>query len=59
MPTASPLYCTLPPSVSPVTGSVNTTMYSRQLRAAEKLLAHSANSSRSTVVTSVKVPIST
>ena len=59
VPTARPLYCTLLPSVRPVTGSVNTTVYARQSRDEEKLLAHSANSSRNTVVSRVKAPIST
>ena len=59
VPTASPLYCTLPPSVRPVTGSLKTTWYCRQLRDEEKLLAHNANSKTKTKVARLKAPIST
>ena len=59
VPTEMPLYCTLPPSVRPVTASVKTTWYSRQLRSDENFAAHSANSSRKMLASRVKPPIST
>jgi hypothetical protein len=54
-----PLYCTPPPSVNPVTGSLKMTSYWRQFRSDENLAAHSANNSRHTVARMVKPPIST
>ncbi len=59
VPTPMPLYCTLPPSVRPVTGSLKITSYCRQLRSELNFAAHSANSSRHTAVSRVKAPIST
>lgn len=59
VPTAMPLYCTLLPSVSPVTGSLNTTAYSCQLRSDANLAAHSANSRPNTATAMVKAPIRT